>query len=98
MRPLPTSRRSRRVAPSPSISQSLPIHALPRGQEDIDALYGAEGKDLDDSYKLAQIDALTQVQADYQDYIAHGDDTALKALAVRELPKVTKRLAFLNKL
>ena len=76
----------------------VPDNRLPRGQEDIDALYGSEGVEFSTQYRQAQIDALTQVQADYQDYIAHGDDPTLKALAVRELPKVTKRLAAAQKI
>lgn len=78
--------------------QQTPDLRLPRGQEDIDALYGADAKDFDAQYKQAQIDALTQVQTDYQDYIAKGDDAALKALATKELPKINKRLAAAQKI
>ena len=78
--------------------QQAPDLRLPRGQEDIDALYGADAKEFDAQYKKAQIDALTQVQTDYTDYIAKGDDPALKALATKELPKITKRLAAAQKI
>ena len=72
--------------------------SAPLGQEELDALYGLNGKDFDDLYKQNQHDALAQVQADYEAYLATGDDPALKLIAARELPNVKKRLATLSKL
>ena len=83
--------RSAAVDPAPDLR-------LARGQEDLDSLQGADTKEFDAQYKQAQIDALTQVQTDYQDYIAKGDDPALKALAAKELPKITQRLAAARKI
>jgi predicted outer membrane protein len=68
---------------------------LPRGQEDLDSLEGLEGKAFDADYKDKQKDALQQVETDYSDYVAKGNDPTLLAIAKRELPLVRKRLAAL---
>lgn len=70
----------------------------PAQQEDLDRLFGLEGKEFDDLYKAKQIDALSQLRQDYADYVVKGDDPALKAAAVKELPKVEDRLALLSKM
>ena len=71
---------------------------VPMGKEDLDSLEGLEGPSFDQEYRAKQRDALKQVEADYQDYIAHGDDPVLLAMASRELPKVRQRLAALGRI
>lgn len=71
---------------------------LPMGQEDLDRIEGLEGKDFDDLYKAKQLDALTQVQQSYEDYLARGDDPVLRKVAAKELPRIKQRLAMLKKL
>ena len=71
---------------------------LARGQEDLDSLEGLSGSAFDADYRMKQLDALNQVQADYQDYIAKGEDPVLLGVANRELPKVRRRIALLGKL
>ena len=68
------------------------------GQEDLDRLDGLTGIEFDKDYKAKQLDALTQLAASYLDYSVSGDDPVLKALALRELPKVNRRLADLRHL
>ena len=69
----------------------------PLTQAALDQLKNASGKAFDDLYWTAQLDALSQIEADYRAYIAHGDDPSLVALAKRELPKVVHRLELLSK-
>lgn len=71
---------------------------VPLGQEDLDSLEGLEGMAFDAEYKEKQRGALEQVEADYRDYLAKGDDLALLALAKRELPRIAKRRAALGKI
>lgn len=71
---------------------------LPMGQEDLDRLEGLTGAEFDALYKEKQLDALHQVETDYVDYIAKGDDPTLLAMAGRELPKVRKRMAVISKM
>ena len=70
---------------------------LPRGQEDLNSLEGLSGAEFDQEYRAKQLDALRQIETDYQDYIARGDDPVLLGIASRELPKVRRRLALLGK-
>lgn len=71
---------------------------LPLGKEDLDSLEGLDGSAFDKEYRVKQHDALVQIEADYQDYIAHGDDPVLLAMASRELPKVRQRLTALGRI
>ena len=71
---------------------------LPLGQEDLDRLDGLSDSEFDAIYKEKQKDALTQIEADYQSYIAKGDDPQLLGIANQELPKVRRRLALVDKL
>ena len=71
---------------------------LPRGQEDLNSLEGLNGSEFDDEYRSKQLDALKQIETDYRDYIAKGDDPVLLGIASRELPKVRRRLALLGKI
>lgn len=77
---------------------ALSDNRLPLGQEDLDQLDGLDGKDFDQQFKTKQIEALTQVETDYADYIAKGDDPVLLGIASRELPIVRHQLAALRKI
>ena len=79
--------------------QAMPAvdNRLPLGQEDLDSIEGLNGIEFDEAYRAKQRDALLQVQADYEMYIATGDDAALKAIATQELPKVKKQISALGK-
>ncbi len=79
-------------------SAAVADQRMPMGQEDLDSLEGLSGGDFDEQYRVKQRDALRQVEADYQDYIARGDDPMLLALASRELPKVRQRLMLLGRI
>ena len=70
----------------------------PMGANDLASLGKLSGKKLDDALWLTQLDALSQLRADYQAYADDGDDPALAAMAQRELPKVQARLAALSKI
>lgn len=68
------------------------------GRGDLASLTALKGRGFDDALWLKQVDALSQLRADYQTYAASGDDAVLVALAKRELPKVEARLAVLSKI
>ena len=70
---------------------------LPLGQEDLDSIEGLNGIEFDEAFRAKQRDALLQVQSDYETFIATGDDAALKAISIQELPKVKKQIAALSK-
>lgn len=70
---------------------------LPMGQEDLDSIEGLSGIEFDEAFRAKQRDALTQVQTDYETYLASGDDDALKSIAKQELPKIKKQIAALSK-
>lgn len=91
--PLQTGRSVATAGQTPIVDNRLPA-----GQEDLDLLGGLDGKEFDDTYKAKQVVALQQVEADYKDYIAKGDDPILLAIASRELPKVERALAEIGKL
>lgn len=67
------------------------------GQDDVSDLAHLQGRKFDDKLWLKQIDALSQLRADYEFYAAHGDDQVLVAVARRELPKVEAHLLALSK-
>lgn len=70
----------------------------PLGQKDLDALAKLTGRKFDNAFWLKQVDALSQLRADYQAYADDGDDAAVAAMAQRELPNVERRLAVLSKI
>lgn len=96
----PTGSTRQRGVPAPTAPVAQPIvdDRLPMGQEDLDRLEGLEGPEFDAVYKEKQRDALGQVVQDYEAYIEDGDVAALKALAIRELPRIRRRQAQLAKL
>lgn len=61
-------------------------------------LSGTTGKDFDWTYKAVQDDALTSLIGYYSAYSVSGDDLALRAAAIGELPKVKARLDELRRL
>ena len=68
----------------------------PIGQKELTQLASLSGKSFDDAYWEKQLDALSQLAADYRAYAAAGDDKALVRLAKRELPRVEARLKALS--
>jgi predicted outer membrane protein len=94
----------RSVAVDGPVTQGAPAQApvadnrLHLGQEDLDSLEGLEGGEFDSLYKTKQLDALTQIQTDYEDYLVKGDNPALRDMASKELPKIKLRLGALRKL
>ena len=68
------------------------------GQGDVASLAQLQGRSFADALWLKQVDALSQLRADYETYAAHGDDEVLVAAAKRELPKVEARLLALSKI
>ena len=70
----------------------------PLGNAEVDTLAKLTGRKFNDAFWVAQVDALSQLRADYQAYIDDGDDAALIAMAKRELRGVEGRLAALSKI
>ena len=68
------------------------------GQGDVSSLGALKGRSFDDALWIKQVDALSQLRADYETYAEAGDDAVLVAVAKRELPKVDARLAALSKM
>ena len=68
------------------------------GAGDVEDLAALKGRSFDDALWLKQVDALSQLRADYETYAASGDDEVLVAVAKRELPKVEARLASLSRI
>lgn len=71
---------------------------LPSEQNDLSRLGAMSGADFDALYKATQLDGLRQLATLYRDYAANGDDPALRAMSVRELPLVNRRIAELRRL
>ena len=70
----------------------------PLGRADLDGLAKLSGRKFLDAFWLKQLDALSQLRADYQSYAERGDDPALVAMAQRELRAVERRLTLLTKI
>ncbi len=70
----------------------------PLGEADVVDLSKMSGRKFTDAFWLKQVDALSQLRADYQAYVDDGDDSALVAMAKRELIVVEHRLALLSKI
>jgi predicted outer membrane protein len=79
--------------PDPSSAQ-----LLPSDRDDLSRLSGLSGRRFDALYRSTQSDSLHQLATLYRDYIQSGDDPGLRAIAVRELPKVQRRLTELHTL
>ena len=81
-------------APQPPVGSQL----LPSEQDDLARLKTMNSHDFNVLYKSTQLDALRQLATLYRDYERDGDDPALRAIAARELPRVTRRIAELRRL
>lgn len=68
------------------------------GADDVASLDRLQGKRFDDALWLKQLDALSQLRADYETYAASGDDAVLRSVAKAELPRVEARLLALSKI
>ena len=71
---------------------------LPAGADDLGRLSTMKGRRFDAFYKTIQRDSLRQLATIYAAYIQNGDDPGLREMAVRELPKINRRLAELRQL
>lgn len=71
---------------------------LPSHQENMERLEQLDGLAFDRLYRSTQLDSLHQLQTLYRSYIQNGDDLALRGLAVRELPKINRRIAELRRI
>ena len=89
--------RSVAIAPASGLGQAANGRS-PMGPKDVDGLTRLSGRAFFDAFWLKQVDALSQLRADYEDYAQNGDDAALVAMAKRRLPDVEHRLALLSKL
>ena len=69
----------------------------PLDRTDLEELVRLSGRKFVDAFWLKQVDALSQLRADYETYAQDGDDPALVDFAKRELPVVEHRLALLAK-
>ena len=87
----------RSVATTPAMGQAANGRAA-LGRSDVGELAKLAGRSFDDALWLKQVDALSQLRADYETYAAHGDDAVLVAVSKRELPKVEARLMALTKI
>ena len=87
----------RSVATVPSLGQAANGRSA-LGSGDVADLAQLQGHSFDDALWLKQVDALSQLRADYETYAAAGDDAVLVAVAKRELPKVEARLSALSKI
>ena len=79
--------------PDPTVARTLPAEA-----QDLSRLLSLNGREFDALYTSTQSDALHQLATLYRDYLRNGDDPALRAIATRELPRVTARIAGLRRL
>lgn len=61
-------------------------------------LSALDGREFDALYRSTQGNSLRQLRAIYTDYAQHGDDAGLRAMAIRELPKINRRLSELRRL
>ncbi len=82
------------IGSAPTVGSAL----LPAENDDLDRLRLMDGARFNALYKSTQLDALRQLATLYSDYRINGDDPALRAIAVRELPKINARIAELRRL
>lgn len=71
---------------------------LPAGAQNMSRLQDLGGRQFDALYRSTQLDSLRQLATLYRDYATSGDDPSLRALSVRELPRVNARIVGLRKL
>jgi hypothetical protein len=88
---------SGRSAAEPGLGQAA-NGRMPPGRTELATLSAKNGRAFLDEFWLYQLDALSQLRADYTAYAERGDNPALVAWAKRQLPEVERRLAALCKI
>jgi predicted outer membrane protein len=71
---------------------------LPPQRSNLQRLSASQGRDFDSLYVSTLTEALVQLQTLYRDFSLTGADPGLKAIAVRELPKVEQTISALGAL
>jgi predicted outer membrane protein len=71
---------------------------LPPQRSNLQRLSASQGRDFDSLYVSALTEALVQLQTLYRDFSLTDADPGLKAIAVRELPKVEQTISALGAL
>ena len=66
-------------------------------RDDLERLAALEGRAFDPFYVATQVEGLRRLVVLYRDYVQNGDDGALRAFVVHELPRVRARLLALQK-
>jgi predicted outer membrane protein len=69
---------------------------LPAQVGNLQRLSASRGKTFDALFITTQMDALSQLETLYRDFIQNGTDPGLQAIATRELPKVEQSLLALG--
>jgi predicted outer membrane protein len=71
---------------------------LPPQRSNLQRLSASQGRDFDSLYVSTLREALVQLRTLYRDFSLTGADPGLKAIAVRELPKVEQAISSLDAL
>jgi predicted outer membrane protein len=71
---------------------------LPPQRSNLQRLSASQGRDFDSLYVSTLTEALVQLQTLYRDFSLTDADPGLKAIAVRELPKVEQTISALDAL
>jgi len=71
---------------------------LPSQVSNLQRLSASQGRDFDSLYVSTLMEALVRLQALYRDFSLTSADPGLKAIAVRELPKVEQTISALRAL
>jgi predicted outer membrane protein len=71
---------------------------VPPQRSNLQRLSASQGRDFDSLYVSTLTEALVQLQTLYRDFSLTGTDPGLKAIAVRELPKVEQTISALGAL
>jgi predicted outer membrane protein len=71
---------------------------LPPQRSNLQRLSASQGRDFDSRYVSTLTEALVQLQTLYRDFSLTDADPGLKAIAVRELPKVEQTISALDAL
>lgn len=71
---------------------------LPAQVTNLQRLSALQGSAFDSLFVSTQMEALVQLQTLYRDFIQNGSDPGLRAIAMRELPKVEQTMSALDSL
>ena len=85
---------------TPNVDRDAPTlggQLLPARARDLSRLKNMSGRRFDALYRSTQLDSLRQLSVLYRDYAANGDDASLRALAIRELPRINDRIVELRR-